>query len=158
MDNTQLNILDIKSLRKNYKDFTLNDVSFSLPYGYIMGLIGPNGAGKTTIIKSIMNLLKKDGGEIRIFGEDHLEKEVEAKERIGFVYDNPAFYDHLDLVRMASLVAPFYKRWDQERFKQLLKEFELPSKRKIKELSRGMRMKYALAIASSVNILSWRVI
>ena len=69
------NILEIENLRKNYSDFCLNDVSFNLPQGFIMGLIGPNGVGKTTIIKLIMNLIMKDAGEIKIFGEDHIKGE-----------------------------------------------------------------------------------
>lgn len=147
--NKHENILEINNLTKSYGDFTLKNVSFSLPRGYIMGLIGPNGAGKTTIIKSIMHLLNKDSGDIKIFGQDHLEHEVEIKERIGFVYDNPTFYEHLNLIKMKKMIAPFYKQWDEECFNRLLEDFELPPKRRIKELSRGMRMKYALAIALS---------
>ncbi len=86
------NILEIKSLRKEYENFTLKDISFNLPYGYIMGLIGPNGAGKTTIIKLIMNLIRKNSGEVRVFGKDNIENEVEIKSKIGFVYDVPPFY------------------------------------------------------------------
>jgi ABC-2 type transport system ATP-binding protein len=143
------NILEIKSLRKEYKGFTLKDISFGLPYGYIMGLIGPNGAGKTTTIKLIMNLLRRTGGEIKVFGKDNLEHEIDIKSRIGFVYDNPSFYEHLNLVQMKSIIAPFYKNWDDKLFFHYMAEFELPVMKKIKELSRGMRMKYALALALS---------
>lgn len=143
------NILEIKSLRKEYDGFTLNDISFELPYGYIMGLIGPNGAGKTTTIKLIMNLLRRNGGEIKIFGKDNIEDEMEVKSRIGFVYDTPNFYEHLTLKQMKSIIAPFYKNWDDGTFHKYIKEFNLPLKKKIKTLSRGMHMKYALAIALS---------
>jgi ABC-2 type transport system ATP-binding protein len=145
------NILEVKSLCKKYKqgDFALEDVSFQLPYGYIMGLIGPNGAGKTTIIKLIMSLILKDSGEIKIFGKDNIQDGVEVRQRIGFVYDNPCFYDHLTLRQMKALLAPFYKQWDDDIFNRLIIDFELPLKQKIKTLSRGMRMKYALAIALS---------
>ena len=85
------NIIEIENLRKEYQDFTLDDISFALPRGYIMGLIGPNGAGKSTIIKLIMNLVRKDGGKINIFGLDNLKHEVEVKQRIGFVYDETTF-------------------------------------------------------------------
>ncbi|NLI13561.1 MAG: ATP-binding cassette domain-containing protein, partial [Peptococcaceae bacterium] len=71
------NILEVNNLSKKFKGFNLNNISFSVPYGYIMGFIGPNGAGKTTTIKLIMNLLNKDGGEIRVFGRDHQEFEKE---------------------------------------------------------------------------------
>lgn len=144
------NILEIKSLRKEYnKGFTLNNISFALPYGYIMGLIGPNGAGKTTTIKLIMNLLRRNSGEIKIFGKDNREHEMEIKSRIGFVYDTPTFYEHLTLKQMKSIIAPFYKSWDEAIFQRYMKEFELSLKAKISTLSRGMHMKFALALALS---------
>jgi len=142
-------ILDIKSLRKEYDGFTLKDVSFQLPSGFIMGLIGPNGAGKTTIIKCIMNLLHKQAGEIRIFGKDNIEHEIEVKSRIGFVYDNPNFYEHLTLKQMKKIIGPFYKSWDDDLFHKTAKEFDCPLDKKIKNLSRGMKMKFALLIALS---------
>jgi ABC-2 type transport system ATP-binding protein len=143
------NVLEIKDLRKNYGDFHLQDVSFSLPEGYIMGLIGPNGAGKTTIIKLIMNLIMKNSGSIRVFGRDHREHEVEIKERIGFVYDNPNYYEHLNLKQIKGIIAPFYKSWDEAVFKELVDKFELPLKKRLKKYSRGMVMKAAIAIALS---------
>jgi ABC-2 type transport system ATP-binding protein len=143
------NILEIKNLRKEYDGFTLNDISFELPYGYIMGLIGPNGAGKTTTIKLIMNLLKRNGGEVKIFGKDNIENEMEIKSRIGFVYDSPNFYEHLTLKQMKKIVAPFYKNWNDDTFYKYIQEFGLPLNKKVKTLSRGMHMKYALAIALS---------
>jgi ABC-2 type transport system ATP-binding protein len=143
------NILEVKALRKVYKGFTLNDVSFQLPRGYIMGLIGPNGAGKTTIIKLIMNLVHKNGGEIRVFGRDHIQDEVAVKSRIGFVYDIPPLYEHLNLKQMKRIIAPFYDQWDEGVFNRYLEEFELEPKKRIKTLSRGMKMKFALAIALS---------
>lgn len=143
------NVLEIQKLRKNYGDFVLQDVSFSLPEGYIMGLIGPNGAGKTTIIKLIMNLIMKHGGKINIFGKDNLEHEVEIKSRIGFVYDNPNYYDHLNLKQIKNIIRPFYKDWDEKVFMNLVDQFELPLKKTIKKFSRGMVMKAAIAIAMS---------
>ncbi len=88
-------ILEVKNLSKSFKSFSLDNVSFTLPKGYIMGFIGPNGAGKSTTIKLIMNLLKKEQGEIRIFGMDHQKQEVEIKNRIGFVYDENYYYEEL---------------------------------------------------------------
>jgi len=143
------NVLEIQKLRKNYGDFALQDVSFSLPEGYIMGLIGPNGAGKTTIIKLIMNLIMKHGGKINIFGKDNLEHEVEIKSRIGFVYDNPNYYDHLNLKQIKNIIRPFYKEWDEKVFLNLVDQFELPLNKTIKKFSRGMVMKAAIAIALS---------
>lgn len=141
--------LDIKNLQKTYDGFELKDVSFSLPKGYIMGLIGPNGAGKTTIIKSIMNLIMKDGGNIEIFGKDHQEDEVEIKQRIGFVYDNPDYYDHLTLKQFKNVIAPFYKNWDEDLYGDIVKRFDVPENKALGKFSKGMAMKGALAIALS---------
>lgn len=143
------NILEIAGLRKNYKDFSLKDIGFSFERGYIMGFIGPNGAGKSTTIKLIMNLLKKDAGKIKVFGMDNIQHEKEIKNRIGFVYDENYFYEELTILEMKSIIAPFYKRWDEKGFKKYIKEFNLPSDKKIKELSKGMKMKFSLAIALS---------
>lgn len=106
------NILEVKNLTKRYKGFSLEDVSFSLPKGYIMGFIGPNGAGKSTTIKLIMNLIKRDSGDIKVFGLDNIEDEILVKERIGFVYDENHFYDELTILETKKIIASFYKGWD----------------------------------------------
>jgi len=143
------NILEVKNLRKDFKSFSLKDISFSLPPGYIMGFIGPNGAGKSTTIKLIMNLLKKDGGQINIFGKDHIQYEREIKDQIGFVYDQNYYYEELTVREMKRVIAPMYKSWDENLFKKYLKIFQLPENKKIKDLSKGMKMKFSLAIALS---------
>lgn len=143
------NVVEITDLSKDYGDFRLKDISFALPEGYIMGLIGPNGAGKTTIIKLIMNLIMKDNGQVKVFGKDHVVHEVEIKSRIGFVYDNPNYYDHLTLKQFKGVIAPFYPRWDDAMFNRLVAQFGLPLKKAIKKFSRGMVMKAALAVALS---------
>ncbi len=145
------NILEIQSLNKSFKNFSLKDVSFKLPYGYIMGLIGPNGAGKTTIIKLIMNLLLKDSGNISIFDRDHQEHEAYVKSRIGFVYDTPPFFPGLKLGKIRKVIAPFYDTWDEDRFQELMKRFELPLNRRFGKLSQGMKMKFSLVMALSHN-------
>jgi ABC-2 type transport system ATP-binding protein len=144
-------ILEVKNLRKNYKDFSLKDVSFKLDRGYIMGFIGQNGAGKSTTIKLIMNLLKRDGGEIKIFGKDNIKHEIEVKNKIGFVYDECYFYEELTVLEMKEIIASFYKEWDDDVFNRYIKEFDIPPKEKIKDLSKGMKMKFSLAIALSHN-------
>lgn len=144
-------ILEVKNLRKEYKEFILKDISFSLERGYIMGFIGPNGAGKSTTIKLIMNLIRKSSGTINIFGKDNILHEREVKEKIGFVYDENYFYEEITLEEMKRIIAPFYKQWDNIAYDKYIKEFNLPSKKKIKELSKGMKMKYSLAIALSHN-------
>ncbi|MBP2031366.1 ABC-2 type transport system ATP-binding protein [Clostridium algifaecis] len=145
------NILEIKDLSKSYKGFKLDNISFNLKKGYIMGLIGPNGAGKSTTIKLIMNLIKKASGSINVFGLDNIKHEKEIKQRIGFVYDESYFYEELNLIEMKNIIASFYKRWDNDIFNKYMKEFNLPVKKKIKQLSKGMKMKYSLAIALSHN-------
>lgn len=143
------NTLEISNLSKSYKDFQLKNISFNLPTGYIMGLIGPNGAGKTTIIKTIMNLVMKQSGEIKLFGMDHQNEEVQVKQRIGFVYDTPNFYSHLNLKKLKNVVAPFYQKWDDAVFSDLVNRFDLPTNKPLKKFSRGMAMKAAIAIALS---------
>ena len=143
------NILEVTNLSKHFQDFSLRKVSFQLPAGYIMGFIGPNGAGKSTTIKLIMNLLHKDDGQIQVFGLDHIENETAAKDRIGFVYDENHFHEELSVRNMARIVAPFYSRWQAQTFEKYLKDFDLNPKQKIKELSKGMKLKFSLAIALS---------
>lgn len=143
------NIIEVKDLRKEYKDFTLMDISFSLERGYIMGFIGPNGAGKSTTIKLIMNLVHKNSGEVKIFGLDNIKNEKEVKNRIGFVYDDNYFYEELTIERMKNIIARFYKNWDEVAFNKYIKDFNLNPKKKIKELSKGMKMKFSLAVALS---------
>ncbi|WP_221760728.1 ABC transporter ATP-binding protein [Bacillus salinus] len=142
-------MLEVKQLSKKFDGFALQDVSFSLNRGYIMGFIGPNGAGKSTTIKLIMNLLRKDSGEIKIFGKDPLHRERDIKNKIGFVYDENYYYEELTINEMKKVVCSFYKTWDEVIFQRYLREFNLPSKKKIKDLSKGMKMKFSLAIALS---------
>jgi ABC-2 type transport system ATP-binding protein len=144
-------ILEIEGLEKKFQNFRLDRISFSMEEGCIMGFIGPNGSGKTTTMKLIMNLLKKDAGSIKVFGLDNLEREKEIKNRIGFVYDENCFYEDLTLLEMRRVVAPFYSAWNEEAFQGYLARFSLPKNKKIKELSRGMKMEYSLAIALSHN-------
>lgn len=144
-------MLEVKNLTKNFKKFKLDNVSFKLEPGYIMGFIGPNGAGKSTTIKLIMNLIKKDSGEIKVFGKDHIEFEKEIKNRIGFVYDESHFYEDLSIKQMKNIIAPFYKEWDEKLFNKYMKDFDLDPSQKIKKLSKGMKMKFSLALALSHN-------
>jgi ABC-2 type transport system ATP-binding protein len=143
------NILEIKNLTKEYDNFKLDNVNFSLERGYIMGFIGPNGAGKSTTIKLIMNLIKKNRGEIKVFGKDNVENEKEIKNKIGFVYDENYFYEDLSIREMKRIIAPFYNKFSDTVFDNYLKEFDLDPKKKIKELSKGMKMKFSLALALS---------
>lgn len=141
--------LEVKGLKKEYKNFCLHDISFSLEQGCIMGFIGPNGAGKSTTIKAVLNQINKDAGEIKLWGKDHRRDEIEIKNRIGVVMDEGHFYGHLTLKRMKNMIAPFYKSWNEKTYASYLHEFGLDERKKISELSKGMRTKYAIALALS---------
>lgn len=142
-------ILEIKNLRKKFKDFTLKDINLTLERGFVMGFIGPNGAGKSTTIKLIMNLMNREGGEIKIFGKDNIKDEIEVKNEIGFVLDESYYYEEITVLEMKSILSSFYSKWDEGAFRRYAKDFDLPLKKKIKDLSKGMKMKFSLAIALS---------
>lgn len=143
------NILEIKDFSKTYKDFKIDNLSFSLEQGYIMGFIGPNGSGKTTTIKAVMNLLKINSGSIHIFGKDHIKNEKYIKDNIGFVYDESPYFPNLSLKDNANIVAPFYSKWDNKAFNNYLEQFNLNPKKKLHKLSKGMKTKFSLAMALS---------
>ncbi|HEY5563222.1 MAG TPA: ABC transporter ATP-binding protein [Clostridiaceae bacterium] len=145
------NILEIKDLTKSYKNFTLDNLAFNIPRGSVMGFIGPNGSGKSTTIKLIMNLIKRDSGDINVFGLDNLKHNKEIKQKIGFVYDENYFYEELNIMEMRNILRPFYKNWDDNVFEQYIKDFELPKKNKIKSFSKGMKIKLSLALALCHN-------
>lgn len=144
-------ILEIKNLSKNYSDFNLDNVNINIEKGFIMGFIGPNGAGKTTTIKLIMNLIKRNSGEIKVLGLDNINDEKEVKNRIGFVYDECNFYDNLTLRENAKLIADFYSKWSWNDFDIYMTKFGLSSKQnmKLKEMSKGMKTKFFIATSLS---------
>lgn len=139
----------MNNVSKLYDGFSLTNVSLDIPRGYIMGLIGPNGAGKTTLIKLMMNLIHPSSGDIEVFGKSYKGHEKEIKSKIGFVYDEPGFYQDETIKRMKSIIAPFYSSWDEDQFQKYMDVFQLPERKKIKKLSKGMKMKFSLALALS---------
>lgn len=142
-------ILEVTHLNKSYGDFALTDVTFSLPEDCITGFIGVNGAGKTTTLRSIMQLTPNASGTIKVFGLEMQKHEQELKNRIGIVLDDGGFYDELTLAEMKKIIAPAYSTWSDADFKRNLDRFALHPKQRISTLSKGMRMKYALALALS---------
>lgn len=134
---------------KRYNDFQLDRVSFTVQRGFIHGFIGRNGAGKTTTIKLLMNLIRRDGGRIQVFGLDNRQHEKEIKRRIGFVYADADVYDHLTVEGLKRVMAAAYGRWNEEAYRRYLRLFELPADKKLKQFSRGMKMKAAIALALS---------
>lgn len=141
--------IEIQQLTKRNGEFEFRDLNVHVEHGYITGLIGPNGSGKTTLIRSILNLIRPDSGDIRIFGQSYREKEKEIKQRIGFVYAEDLFYNHLSVREMKNIIASFYPTWNEALFQRYLNEFRLPERRKIGALSQGMKTKFALAAALS---------
>ena len=143
------NILEINGLCKAYDDFTLKNVSFSLPKGYIMGFVGQNGSGKTTTIRSMLNMAKVDSGKISIFGLDSVTDSIAIKERLGVVFDSLYLAEHLNARQIEKQLKPFYKDWDTDEFFRRIKEFGLPDNRKVGDFSKGMKMKLMVAVALS---------
>ena len=143
------NIIEVKNLVKRYPSFSLNHISFSLPEGCVSGLIGANGAGKTTTIRSILNLARKDAGEVKIFGLHADEHEQEIKDRIGIVMDDGYFYNDLSMKDMKSIIAPAYSKWSDDDYQSYMRKFGLDPKQKISTLSSGMKLKFALVLALS---------
>lgn len=142
-------ILEVNELTKQLGSFKLDNVSFSLTEECITGFIGVNGAGKTTTIKLLLGLIQKDAGEIKFFGKSIQNNEQEFKNRIGIVLDDGYFYDDLTLLEMKNVIAASYSNWDDRLFKRNIDRFGLPLNQRIGTLSKGMRMKYAIALAIS---------
>ena len=142
-------VVKLENLRKEYQEFILDNVSLDFPEGYITGVIGPNGAGKTTMIKLMMNLIQADGGSVEILDLRHDKHEREIKDQIGYVGEEQYFYEHRSARWTGKFVSYFYSRWDHGRYMELLEEFKLPLKKRIKTYSKGMKVKLALAIALS---------
>ncbi len=143
------NAIEVKNLRKEYKDFTLNDISFTLPTGYITGFVGQNGAGKTTTIRLMLNMIDRAGGEISLLGMDNLRDEQRIKQDVGVVLDEIYFVNNWSVREVEQALKPFYDRWNSALFSQYAQQFRLPLDKKVKDLSRGMRMKLMLAVALS---------
>ena len=143
MDN---NIL-VQNLCKQFEGFSLDNVSFKVPKGRIVGFIGENGAGKSTTINLILNELNKDSGQIQVFGIDHTIPTV--KENIGVVFDECNFHDVFTAADIEKILKGVYKTWDSNLFSQYLKKFKIPTKKTISAFSKGMKMKLAIAVALS---------
>ena len=143
------NALEVSHLTKDYGSFKLDDVSFTVPGGTIMGLIGEHGAGKSTTIKCILNLVRRDGGEIQVLGLDNLADERAVKAQVGVVLDETTFHDGLSAPQVGSILARLYPGWDGALYQHYLEKFGLTSKKLVKTFSKGMKMKLAIAVALS---------
>lgn len=142
-------ILEVKNVCKQYKDFALDQVTFQLPAGCIMGFIGENGAGKSTTIKVIMDLVKKDSGMVTVFGKDNETELNSVKEDIGVVVDECCFPDNLSVKDIRKIMKNIYKNWEEHTFQTYVERFFLPEKKPVKDFSKGMKMKLSIAVALS---------
>ncbi|MFU7515452.1 ABC transporter ATP-binding protein [Clostridium sp. HCS.1] len=142
-------MVKVENLCKRRGEFKLENISFELKEGYIMGLIGPNGSGKTTLIKLILGLLKADEGEIKIFDKDIFEDEIYVKDNIGFVFDNFNFYQHLSIKDYKRILRSSYSKFDEKLFNSYIESFEIKNKSYIGNLSKGEAIKVMLAGALS---------
>lgn len=143
------NVIEIKHLNKKYKDFCLKDINLKVPEGSVMGLIGENGAGKSTLIASILNMAECEYEEMKMFGKDIREYEKEVKEDIAVIFDNTHYNLEFTPAFIGKMLAKIYKKWDANLYYEYLEKFHLPKKKKLKEFSRGMKMKLEFAIAFS---------
>ena len=144
-----MKLLSVQGLKKQYPGFLLDGISFDVEEGCIMGFIGRNGAGKTTTIKCILNLAHADGGRVLFEGKDLLGSETESKKKIGLVLGMFACYQRKKLKTIADVTKRFYADWDEELYQSLIRRFALDPEKKVNELSQGMRVKFALALALS---------
>ncbi len=142
-------VIELKNVSKDYGDFKLDNVSFSVPEGSVCGFIGQNGAGKTTTINLILDIIKRDSGEIKVFGENVSEKSAALRENIGVVFDEMGFHEFMTGKDINIMMKNIYKNWDEESFFDYLKRFSLPAKKPCGKFSRGMRMKLQIAVALS---------
>ena len=143
-----MNAIEVRGLNKSFGGFSLQDMNITLPTGYIMGVIGANGAGKTTLIRILLGLYHRDNGDVKVLGMDPYKEGHIAREDIGVVFDEPRFYD-FRLGKIKRILSPFYKNWDDAVFSAYMTKFSLDESMRFRVMSRGMRLKFALAMALS---------
>jgi ABC-2 type transport system ATP-binding protein len=143
------NVIELKNVEKDYGDFKLDNVSFSVPEGSVCGFIGQNGAGKTTTIKLMLDVIRADHGEIFLFGEDIKKDSARLREDVGVVFDEMGFHEFMTGRDINIMMKNIYQKWDEAVFFDYLKRFSLPAKKKCGAFSRGMRMKLQIAVALS---------
>lgn len=138
------NVIEVSNLRKQYNNFLLDNISFSVPCGFVGGFIGENGAGKTTTLKLILGMVMKDGGDIKLFGKP--AEDVSLKEDVGVLFEQPYYQEDWTPIDVKKAMRPFYKKWSDAAFHQYLERFSLDPKQKYKTMSRGMKMKLGMAV------------
>lgn len=141
--------IELDGVTKQYENFSLQDVSFKVPKGSIMGFVGENGAGKTTTLKAILNLIHTDKGNVTVLGANQIQENCSIKEQIGVVFDESYFHENLNVNQISKVMKHIYKNWQPEEFKKYAEKFRLPSHKIVKEYSSGMKMKLSIAVALS---------
>lgn len=143
--------ISVKNLTKRYKDFQLNNISFEIPEGSIVGFVGENGAGKSTTMKAVLGLMPVETGEIKLLGHEmkYGDKAASFKEQIGVVFDECNFPIDLKVRNIRKIMQKVYRTWEDEKFESCLNKFHLPEDKKVRELSKGMKMKLSIAVALS---------
>ena len=144
------NNIEVHNLSKKYDGFELKNINFIVPKGSIVGFVGENGAGKTTTIKSILNITNASG-DIQILGKDIKQHEKEIKQNIGVVLDDSFLSDYLTAKQINSIMKDIYKEWNESKYINYLKQFNLPTNKLLKDYSSGMKMKLKIATAISHN-------
>jgi ABC-2 type transport system ATP-binding protein len=144
-----MDLLTVTGLSKAYETFRLNDISFTLPPGYIMGFIGRNGAGKSTTIKAMLDMVHRDAGQVSVLGQEYFANQLTLKQVIGVTFGAIDYYEKSPLRRITATVRRFYNTWDDAAYQGYLERFELDERKTVEKLSAGMRVKYGLALALS---------
>lgn len=142
-----MTVIELTNVCKSMDGFDLKNINLAIPKGYVTGFIGPNGAGKSTTIRLMMGLLKQDSGTISLFNESL--QDAKHRKRIGFVYDELYLYEELTLHKLKKFIAPAYQTWDDATYEHLLVKYKLPKNKRIKNFSKGMKMKASLLLALS---------
>ncbi len=148
---SEKNVIEVRDVTKNYEDFKLEHISFSVPEGSVCGFIGQNGAGKTTTIKAILDVISVDEGEIFVFGKNIKNEGAAFREDVGVVFDEMGFHEFMTGKDINIMMKNIYKNWNEAVFFDYLKRFSLPFKKPCGDFSRGMRMKLQIAVALSHN-------
>jgi len=143
-----VNAIEVKNLCKSYKDFKIENLNLTLPSGYILGLVGENGAGKSTLIKLILDMVNKESGTVTLLGSDY---KICSKEDIGVVMEDNGLPDSFNPAEINKVFKNTYQNWDENEYYSLIEKFNLPLHKRIKEFSKGMKMKLYICIALSHN-------